>query len=500
MKKLLVLLLTVFALNGCEEDTTIIDATADKKMEKVYVCHYDGATDTWETLYISGNAMKAHLAHGDKEGSCDDLYTYVPDDKFEEYLIYLGYDEAPLDDYVLTANIDKIERIKFGEPCCSSPWADDGGWDEIGITDFTGLEDFIGLKSLNINKHYFKKPLDLSKMSNLEGLDITRGGYIEGPDFLDLSKNTSLKFIWLDYRSLNYLNLKNEANKNIINFFLFSGEKNVCVEVDDADYCNDNPQIWDTEGDITFSKDCSSQTFRTFVPDDGFEQHLIYLGYDDVFDDYVLTANIENITRLYIPTYANDLPDGCCGETTIYSVTGLEDFKSLKELTFMETVLKVIDLSGNVLLEKLYMFDNWHLTKIDISKNINLTELTIGLDNSLESLDLSKNVSLKSLRLDHLKFAIIDLSQNTLLTSLEISASRFTELNLTKNIALTSFQTRYNSDLFSVNVQNGNNEAISLFEINDNPNLTCIQVDNVEWSTENWTNRDPQHYFSTDCP
>ena len=73
MKKYLVLLLTIFALNGCEEDTTIIDATADKKMDKVKVCHYDAATDTWETLHINGNALKAHLGHGDYEGECSDL-------------------------------------------------------------------------------------------------------------------------------------------------------------------------------------------------------------------------------------------------------------------------------------------------------------------------------------------------------------------------------------------------------------------------------------------
>lgn len=71
MKKYLLLLLTIFALNGCEEDTTIIDATADKKMPKVDVCHYDADTDTWETLHINGNALKAHLKHGDYQGECN---------------------------------------------------------------------------------------------------------------------------------------------------------------------------------------------------------------------------------------------------------------------------------------------------------------------------------------------------------------------------------------------------------------------------------------------
>ena len=38
----------------------------------------------------------------------------------------------------------------------------------------------------------------------------------------------------------------------------------------------------------------------TYIPDDNFEQALINLGYDNILDDYVLTANINTITHLYI--------------------------------------------------------------------------------------------------------------------------------------------------------------------------------------------------------
>ncbi len=36
----------------------------------------------------------------------------------------------------------------------------------------------------------------------------------------------------------------------------------------------------------------------TYVPDDNFEQALIDLGYDDVLNDSVLTANISSVTSL----------------------------------------------------------------------------------------------------------------------------------------------------------------------------------------------------------
>ena len=38
----------------------------------------------------------------------------------------------------------------------------------------------------------------------------------------------------------------------------------------------------------------------TYVPDDNFEQELINLGVDWVFDDYVETSGIDTITYLYM--------------------------------------------------------------------------------------------------------------------------------------------------------------------------------------------------------
>ena len=40
--------------------------------------------------------------------------TYIPDDNFEQYLISLGLDNAPLDDTVLTSAIDTVETLQLG--------------------------------------------------------------------------------------------------------------------------------------------------------------------------------------------------------------------------------------------------------------------------------------------------------------------------------------------------------------------------------------------------
>ena len=41
--------------------------------------------------------------------------------------------------------------------------------------------------------------------------------------------------------------------------------------------------------------------------------------------------------------------------------------------------------------------------------------------------------------------------------------------------------------------------ATLIFYAIDNPNLSCINVDDVAWSTTNWLDIDFQHYFSNNC-
>ena len=44
-----------------------------------------------------------------------------------------------------------------------------------------------------------------------------------------------------------------------------------------------------------------------------------------------------------------------------------------------------------------------------------------------------------------------------------------------------------------------NNQNIYIIYVTNNPNLTCINIDDVTYSNKNWTNFDAQYYFSTNC-
>ena len=77
--------------------------------------------------------------------------TFVPDDNFEQALIDLGYDTAPLDDFVLTANIETVTDLDVSS---------------LGIIDITGIEDFVSLANLSCQSNQLTS-LDLTQNINL---------------------------------------------------------------------------------------------------------------------------------------------------------------------------------------------------------------------------------------------------------------------------------------------------------------------------------------------
>lgn len=264
----------MLALNSCEQEPEIISVDADKKQHKVEVCHYDADTDTWKTLSISENALEAHLSHGDFKGDCSTAETYVPDDGFEELLIYNGWDVVR-DDYVKTINIINIEQLHFTDPCCSSPFMEMVNF--FSVRDLTGIEDFISLKSLTIDEHAINV-MDLSKNIALETIDFRM---VNGITNLDLTPNTSLtsitiiESIWIE--SIDLSNCPNLYNVNLFNipklavFNLKNGNNEAissvtldmaslvlnCIQVDNAEYSDANWPLVDSPN-AYFSEDCTN--------------------------------------------------------------------------------------------------------------------------------------------------------------------------------------------------------------------------------------------------
>ena len=237
---------------------------------------------------------------------------------------------------------------------------------------------------------------------------------------------------------------------------------------------------------------------KTYIPDDGFESYLISEGYDNILDDSVTTANIVGVTELIM-----NYPDALVPE--IHDLTGIEDFSSLTTLMVNNNQLNSIninnlnalrflqcddnniaylDLSNNSYLEELYCNNN-NITHFDLSNNYYLEELYCN-DNNINYLDVSNNPYLEKLYFNDNSLNYIDVSNNTNLTHLYCESNPINELYLGNNHNLIQLSA-IDCSLLCLNLRSSNSIPINLqrlwigFHIASNPNLNCIEVDDLAY-------------------
>ncbi len=208
-----------------------------------------------------------------------------------------------------------------------------------------------------------------------------------------------------------------------------------------------------------------------------------------------------------------------CNALSISDLTGIEAFTALTQLRCYNNQLTSIDVSANTNLFQLWCYNNQltnldisantnlnllrcynnQLTSIDVSANTNLSQLNCG-GNNLSSLDVSANTSLTILECDSNQLTSLNVSNNTTMTRLSCSNNQISSLDLSNNSALEALFCG-NNLLTSLNMANSNNSNMSIgnFVAINNTNLICVTVDNVTYSTTNWTNIDSQTNFSINC-
>lgn len=205
------------------------------------------------------------------------------------------------------------------------------------------------------------------------------------------------------------------------------------------------------------------------------------------------------------------------------SLTALDvsDNTSLKRLTVMLNQMTSLDLSQNVALTDLDCRGN-KFTSLDIQNNTKLTYLNCG-SNLLTSLNVSKNTLLLDFYCYTNQLTTLDVSQNTLLqgfmcndnklTAIDVSKNpdiymfdcldnKLTSVDISKNPKITELACE-NNQLTYLNLKNGNNTQIELGFTNfrNNPNLTCIEVDDVAYSNSKWMGiKDATATYAASCP
>lgn len=184
---------------------------------------------------------------------------------------------------------------------------------------------------------------------------------------------------------------------------------------------------------------------------------------------------------------------------SISNLTGIEAFPNITSLNCKDNLLHEIDLSQNSNLIQLNCQNN-DLNELNLIGNPMLTHLYCS-NNLLTALDLSYTPNLIHLDCFLNQLSVLDFSNTLLLEKLNCSMNELTELDLTQQTALT-FLNCSNNQLNYLNIANGNNVNIAdlpyAFDASDN-NLTCITVDDINYSYNNWTEIDPGVSFSLNC-
>jgi hypothetical protein len=142
--------------------------------------------------------------------------------------------------------------------------------------------------------------------------------------------------------------------------------------------------------------------------------------------------------------------------------------------------------------------DQNQLTSLNVSGCTALTYLGCG-SNQLTSLNVSANTALTALGCSSNQLTNLNVSANTTITNLGCYENLLTNLNVSANTALISLSC-FNNQLTSLNVKNGNNTNLVNFNATNNPNLSCIQVDNATYMNAHWAGyKDVTASYNTNC-
>ena len=92
----------------------------------------------------------------------------------------------------------------------------------------------------------------------------------------------------------------------------------------------------------------------------------------------------------------------------------------------------------------------------------------------------------------------LDVSNNSYLQWLYCHSNNLTSMDVS-TIPFLNFLDFHSNNLTSLNVKNGNNSYFNYFDARNNIDLRCIQVNNVDYSVNNWPNIDGTVIYALDC-
>ncbi len=238
---------------------------------------------------------------------------------------------------------------------------------------------------------------------------------------------------------------------------------------------------------LSLASGTTSLSQVTAIPDANFEQALIDLGIDSdgTINAQVLTTDIQSITNLNVAAY------------NINDLTGLEGFDALTNLYANENNITSIDFSQNLNLKIINLEENL-LNSINVSMLSDLVTIAIT-DNQIDTLDLSNNPNMVGIYCSGNNMDELIIPPLTNLEQLYCSLNNIDSLDLSSSPSIDKLYCD-NNELTYLNLKHGGSSYIEFFSAEDNPNLTCILVNNVTQAQSCCSSDIPAGcVFSVDC-
>jgi len=174
------------------------------------------------------------------------------------------------------------------------------------------------------------------------------------------------------------------------------------------------------------------------------------------------------------------------------STIDLSLFENLRQINLTDNPISNLDLTSNPLLE-VVLLDKTAISQIDVTLNTALINLGVS-KSAITTIDLSNNVNLEQLNVSKTQLSSLDVSVNTNLKQVFINNTNVQSLDFSNQAFLESLFCKQNVALTQLNLKNGNNVNTTQMFANINPNLTCIQVDDLNAIPVNWKKDDTSSY------
>ncbi len=182
--------------------------------------------------------------------------TSIADAAFEQTLVELGIDDT-VDGSVLTENVERVTSLVM---------------DNKGITSLQGIADFTVLENLSVIDNQISS-LDLSSNTTLKfvfvdnndltSINVTRLTILEklsipgnNVTLLNISDNTALQLLNIKDNTLGAIDLSNIPSSLQLNTFAVENNPLTCIEVNDQ-ILNDIPPQWTKDPEDNYALTCN---------------------------------------------------------------------------------------------------------------------------------------------------------------------------------------------------------------------------------------------------